>query len=61
MKKKVEMFNNCEHLGFFCLWSVAGAVCVGSRASRMPVLETWCSAVHVLPHTSSKKTVDQEK
>lgn len=43
----------------FC--SLAGAVCVGSRAVRMPLLETWSSPVHVLPHPSSTETVDQEK
>lgn len=47
----------CESL-FLIFWSMIGAVCVGPRAVGMSLLETWSSALHVLPHPSSTKTVD---
>lgn len=43
------------------LSAMIGAVCVGPGAAGMPLLETWGSAVHVLSHPSSEKTVDKEK
>lgn len=42
-------------------WFMLGAVCVGFRAVRMSLLETWSSAVYVLSYPSSAKAVDQEK
>lgn len=39
-------------------WSMAGPVCIGFGAVRMPLLETWRAPVHVLPHPSSTEAVD---
>ena len=40
---------------------VPGAVSAGARGVRVPLLETWCTALHVLPHTPPTQAVDQEE
>lgn len=59
--KKTNTFTRSSLCINGALFAMIGAVCVGPGAAGMPLLETWGSAVHVLSHPSSEKTVDKEK
>lgn len=52
-------YVDCDNVTL--LFGLPGASCFGPGAVGMPLLETWCAALHVLPHPSSTEAMDQGK